>query len=139
MQCIFCEIIAGQAPASVIRRDEKCLAFLDIHPINPGHLLVVPISHAARLADLDPETGAAMFQLAHKLAEGLRRSGLRCEGISMHLADGEAAGQEVLHIHLHVIPRLAGDGLVRFLPDAASVPRHALDEVAATIKGAMNP
>jgi len=108
--CIFCAILAGNAPAIFIQRGELVSAFMDIMPVNPGHLLVVPNQHAASLAELDPGTGAEMFRLAQKLAGALRRSGLPCAGVNLYLADGTAAGQEVFHLHLHVIPRNPGDG-----------------------------
>ena len=83
---------------------------MDIRPVNPGHLLVIPLVHAAGLTTLESDTGAQMFRVGQRLAEAIRRSGVRCEGINFLLADGEAAGQEVFHVHLHVIPRYAGDG-----------------------------
>ena len=94
--CIFCDIIAGRAPVSIVHRDETCIVFMDIKPVNAGHLLVVPIAHATYLADLDPATGSALFAVAHRLAASVRTSGLRVEGINLFLADGEAAGQEVI-------------------------------------------
>ena len=116
--CIFCEILAGRAPASFVYRSEDCAAFMDIRPVNPGHVLVIPIAHAARLAELDPATGMHMFQVAQRLAAALRASGLRCEGVNLFLADGTAAGQEVHHVHLHVFPRWVGDGhRLRFSPN----------------------
>ena len=83
---------------------------MDIHPVTPGHLLVVPIAHATYLADLEASTGAALFGIASSLAEALRRSGLPCSGINLFYADGVEAGQEVFHAHLHVIPRTTNDG-----------------------------
>ena len=133
--CIFCSIVAGQAEASVVHRDDLCLAFMDLHPVNPGHLLVVPLDHATYLADLPAATGAHMFTVAQQLAARLRRSGLRADGVNVFLADGEAAGQEVCHVHLHVIPRFAGDGFgLTFGPSYGQpVPRERLDRDAAAI------
>jgi diadenosine tetraphosphate (Ap4A) HIT family hydrolase len=108
--CVFCDIIAGKAPASVVYQDERCVAFMDIRPINPGHLLVVPRYHAASLAELPPDIGGHIFQIGQKLDEALRQSGLKCEGVNLVLADGAAAGQEIFHVHLHVLPRFRGDG-----------------------------
>ena len=137
--CIFCAILAGRAPASFVYRDERCAAFLDIRPVNPGHTLVVPMRHAANLAELDPEDGAQMFRVAQRLAAALRRSGLRCEGVNLHLADGEVAGQEVFHVHLHVVPRFRGDGFgLRFPPGYGhQPPRAELDEIAGRIESAL--
>ena len=108
--CVFCGILAGRLSASIVFRDDVCCAFLDIQPINPGHVLVVPIAHAACLAELDAEVGAHVFKVGQRVAAALRGSGLRCEGVNLSLADGAVAGQEVFHVHLHVIPRYAGDG-----------------------------
>ena len=138
--CGFCEIVAGRAPASVVYRDALCCAFMDIQPINPGHLLVVPNLHATGLAELDPAAGAALFMAAQRLAQVLRQSGLRCEGINLLLADGAPAGQEVFHVHLHVIPRFQGDGFgLRFGPNhKVRPPRAELDAVAARLAGVLN-
>jgi histidine triad (HIT) family protein len=133
--CVFCEIIAGRTSASVIHRDERCIAFMDIRPVTPGHLLVVPLAHASSLADLDAATGGHLFVVAQKVAAAIRKSGLRADGINLYLADGEGAGQEVLHVHLHVFPRFAGDGFGLRLPvDYGSpVPAERLEREAAAI------
>jgi diadenosine tetraphosphate (Ap4A) HIT family hydrolase len=108
--CIFCAIVAGEAPASTIAVGPGLTAFMDIRPVAAGHLLIAPNRHAESLAELTDEEGAAMFNAAAGLAERLRASGIPCDGVNLFLADGEAAGQEVFHVHLHVIPRSAGDG-----------------------------
>ena len=107
--CIFCAIVAGSAPASIVYDDADLLAFMDDRTGHPGHLLIFPKRHAPFLADLDEATGARIFTVAMRLAQALRGSGLRCEGINLFLADGEAAFQEVFHTHLHIFPRFAGD------------------------------
>jgi histidine triad (HIT) family protein len=134
--CIFCDILAGQAAGSFIYRDDLCSAFIDIHQPTSGKLLIVPNRHATYLADLPPETGAHMFHVAQALAAALRRSGLRCEGVNLFLSDGSAAGQDVFHAHLHVMPRFAGDGIkLRFGRASAIYPERAeLDRIAAQIK-----
>ena len=136
--CVFCEILAGRLASSRLYQDERCTAFMDIQPVNPGHLLVVPNVHAAFLADLDVETGAQMFRVAQRLAGALRRSGVRCEGVNFWLADGEAALQEVFHAHLHVLPRYAHDGFgFRFGPAYFQRPDRAeLDAIAGQIRAA---
>jgi histidine triad (HIT) family protein len=108
--CVFCDIIAGRAEASVVHEDEHVVAFMDIEPVTDGHVLVVPRVHAASLEDLDEDLGARLFRAGHRLARALRRSGLPCEGVNLFLADGEVAFQEVFHVHLHVVPRTKGDG-----------------------------
>jgi histidine triad (HIT) family protein len=105
---------------------------MDIQPINAGHVLVVPDEHATRLADLPVDTGARMFRIAQRMAAALYESGLDCEGVNVFLADEEAAGQEVFHVHLHVIPRFDGDGFgLRFGPDYANMPERETLEVMA--------
>jgi histidine triad (HIT) family protein len=134
--CAFCGIVAGRSPASVVWRDDGCTAFMDIQPINAGHVLVVPDEHAARMADLSADTGARMFHTAQRIIAGLYESGLDCEGINLFLADGEAAGQEVFHVHLHVVPRFDGDGFgLRFGSDYANTPdRETLETTATRIR-----
>lgn len=108
--CIFCRIVTGSAEASFVHRDDLVCAFLDIRPVTPGHLLVVPNEHAVSLAEVPADTFGRVFEVARDLASALRRSGLRADGVNLSLADGEAAGQEVWHAHVHVIPRFDGDG-----------------------------
>lgn len=137
--CIFCKIIQGKAEAALLFGDERAAAFLDIQPVNPGHTLVVPKVHAALLADLELETGAHLFKVAMRISQALRRSGVRCEGVNFHVADGAVAGQEVFHVHLHVIPRFTGDGFgLKFGPNYKDRPSRAvLEETAKRIKSAM--
>jgi histidine triad (HIT) family protein len=137
--CVFCELLAGRLPASVVLREGNCTAFMDIQPINAGHVLVAPDDHAAYLADLPEDTGAHMFGTARKVAVALYESGLDCEGVNLFLADGEAAGQEVFHVHLHVFPRFAGDGFgLRFGAGYAERPDRAeLEEAAKRIRDAL--
>ena len=109
---------------------------MDIAPVNPGHLMIVPRAHAAGLADLDEDVGAHVFVVAMRLAAAVRESGVRCEGVNLFLADGEAAFQDVFHVHLHVLPRWQGDSF-RIDADWSSRPeRTELDAVAATIRSA---
>jgi histidine triad (HIT) family protein len=138
--CIFCDIVAGRAPASLVYRDERVCAFMDIQPVNPGHLLVIPVAHAADLASLEEETGAQMFRVGQRMAAAIRRSGVRCDGVNLFLADGEAAGQEVFHVHLHVLPRHAGDGFsLRYGPGYGVLPdRSALEAMASAVRAALH-
>lgn len=137
--CVFCMILTGELEGSFLYRDDLCAAFLDIQPVNPGHLLVVPNRHAAFLADLKEEEGARIFSAARRLAAALRKSGVRCEGVNFFLADGEAAMQEVFHVHLHVFPRYSGDGFgLKFAPTYFQKPdRSELNEIGWKIKNAL--
>jgi histidine triad (HIT) family protein len=117
-----------------VYEDESALVFMDIQPVNPGHMLVIPRRHAAYLADLDEATGAHLFRIAMRMATALRRSGIRCEGVNLFLADGEAAFQEVFHVHLHVFPRFAGDPFKIEANWSARPALAELDALAATIR-----
>lgn len=135
--CIFCQIVAGASPASVAHRDDWVMAFMDTRPVNPGHLLVIPLVHASCLADLDEEAGMHIFKIAHRMAQAVRDSGVRCEGVNLHLADGVAAGQEVFHVHLHVIPRFEGDPLTISAKWGTPPSRAELDAVGKDIQGVL--
>lgn len=139
MPCIFCDILAGTLESSMVYRDALCSVFMTIRPVNPGHLLVVPNRHASGLGDLDPDAGAHLFRTAQRMAAALRESGLRCEGINLYLADGEAAVQEVFHVHLHVLPRFKDDGFgLTFPPHYSQEPaRSELDHAAAAIRSVL--
>lgn len=134
--CIFCKIMTGKAPASVVYEDELCKVFLDIHPITPGHLLVVPKQHIVGLSDLPEDLGGHLFQVGQKMSATLRKSPIPCEGINFFLADGAVAFQTVFHVHLHVIPRTAGDGFgLTFGKNYKKPPkRETLDNIAREIK-----
>jgi histidine triad (HIT) family protein len=141
MDCPFCDILDGSAEATMVYRDDQVSAFLDIQPVNPGHLIVVPNRHATYLADLDPEAGAQIFRVAQKLAQAIRESELPCEGINFYLSDGTAAHQEVYHVHLHVIPRVAGDGhALRFSRQYEQFPpRSELEQAGRQIQKHLTP
>ncbi|MGN5238410.1 MULTISPECIES: HIT domain-containing protein [unclassified Rhodococcus (in: high G+C Gram-positive bacteria)] len=134
--CIFCAIVAGTAPASVVLDEPDVLAFMDIRPFTPGHLLVVPKRHASGLKQLDPDDGAAVFAAGQRIATALRASSLPIDGVNLLLADGVAAGQEVFHVHLHVVPRTGGDGFgVRARSQSPN--RTVLDGTADAIRSAL--
>jgi histidine triad (HIT) family protein len=136
--CVICDLLSGALPATFLHRDDRCSAFMDIQPVNPGHLLVVSNEHAPLLHDLDAETAAHLMRIAHRLTIALRKSGIRCEGVNLFLADGEAAMQEVPHAHLHVFPRWRGDGFgLKFGPDYVKRTRRELEESATAIRAAL--
>ncbi|WP_331532160.1 HIT family protein [Pseudonocardia sp.] len=137
-QCVFCGIAAGRQPASVVADEQDVLAFCDLQPVHPGHLLVIPRVHATGLAELPDATGRAMFSLAQRLAMALRACGLPCEGVNLFLADGAAAGQEIDHVHLHVVPRTVGDGAVRISAAWSLHDRARLDDTAARVRGVLS-
>jgi len=135
-KCVFCEIIKGNLESSVVYKDDLCTAFLDIEPVNRGHVLIVPNDHVESAVNLDDEVSARMMSVAKKINKALRKSSIHCEGVNYFLADGEAAFQEVFHVHLHCIPRYKNDGFsLSFGEDYFKFPdRGELDKAAEEIK-----
>lgn len=134
--CVFCKLLAGELEVTVVHRDHLCTAVMDIQPVTPGHMLVIPNRHAAYLSDLLEDEGAQLFRIGQRLAAAVRQSGVKCEGVNFFLADGEAAGQEVFHSHLHVFPRFDGDGFgLKLPPDYADRPKRSeLNRIAERIR-----
>jgi histidine triad (HIT) family protein len=134
--CVFCAILRGEAPSSLFYADDAVVGLLDVNPVTEGHALIIPRRHAAGLAALDETTGQRLWMVAQRTAAALRASGIRCEGVNLFLADGEAAFQEVFHVHLHVFPRYAGDGFTLSADWSKRPPREALDATATVLGGA---
>jgi histidine triad (HIT) family protein len=113
---------------------------MDIRPVTSGHTLLVPTSHNSGIAELDQAMVASLFEVAPSITRALYRA-TGCAGVNWFVADGEAAGQEVFHFHLHLIPRYKGDGFgLRLPPDYGKTsPRQALDEMARSIVNALKP
>lgn len=134
--CVFCRIVAGEAPVSKIWEDDHVLALMTIGPVTQGHAMVIPKAHVPYLSDLDEELGMHVFRVTQRVAAAIRASGLRCEGINFFLADGEAAFQEVFHFHLHVFPRYRGDPFKLVADWNVKPSREQLDQDAAAIRAA---
>jgi histidine triad (HIT) family protein len=136
-QCIFCEILRGNAPASFTYEDDTVVAFMDVQPITHGHMLVVPREHAVLMADLNETVAMRTFRVARKLA-AVARSTLGAGGVNLFVADGEIAFQDVPHFHVHVIPRYPKDGFGLTFPERYGQPpsRAELETVAAAIRAA---
>ena len=117
--CIFCRIIAGELPSAPVLESPEVVAFMDLRQPQPGHVLVVPRAHYARLAELPPDLAGAMTRAALRLTAAIYRT-LAPAGVNLTLADGRAAGQEIMHVHLHVRPRAPGDGVLTVRPCAPS-------------------
>lgn len=115
-ECIFCAIARGKLPSTKIYEDDKMMAFMDIKPITKGHVLVVPKEHVELLTGLDDNLAGMMLILAKKVGKALKASKLNCKGINYILADGAEAGQEIFHVHMHVVPRYRGDGFGLRMP-----------------------
>jgi histidine triad (HIT) family protein len=124
--CLFCQIVAGELPATVVLEDERTVAFMDINPSVDGHTLVVPRTHSTDLTDVEPDDLAACMRTA-KVVAGQVMSKLDADGVNILQNTGRAAGQAVFHFHVHVIPRYADDPLqLPWLPEPADP-----DELAA--------
>lgn len=109
MACVFCEIVAGTAPAIRVYEDDEFLGILDIRPFTRGHTLVIPKKHVVDLTDTAPETLAGMAAVGQRIAMAARASRLGATGTNFAINDGKSAFQTVFHIHLHVVPRRDGD------------------------------
>jgi len=137
--CVFCDIVGGKFPVSTVYEDDVVAAFMDISPVNPGHVLALPKRHFPYMADMDERTGAHLFKVTMRVAQAIRQSGVRCEGINLFLADGEAAFQEVFHLHMHVFPRFEGDPFKIDADWSVKPSREELDKIAAKIRAAYPP
>jgi histidine triad (HIT) family protein len=130
--CIFCGIVARELPATIVQEDEHTVAFMDINPWRRGHALVVPRRHARDLLEIDPDELTHVFAAAQRLATRMRE-GLGCETVHVFNSCGAAAGQVVMHFHIHVIPGSAGDPQIPVRP--ASAPDEAeIEAVAAALR-----
>jgi histidine triad (HIT) family protein len=136
--CAFCDLIRGAAEVSVCYEDSNALAFMDIQPVNAGHVLVVPRRHYESLADIPADLAMHLFEVAMKLEPAVRQV-TKAEGTNMIVSSGAAAGQDVFHYHVHVIPRFADDGFDVKLPfpDSVMPNRMQLDACAARIISAL--
>lgn len=133
--CVFCQLVAGHLPLSLVYQDDIVLAIMDIRPVTLGHIIIIPRGHFVYLSDVPEETWGRMALVGRKVGEAIRRSGVPCEGINLFYADGKVAGQVVFHSHLHVIPRTPGDGFrVEFR--ATNPPREDLDRVGRMVSQA---
>jgi histidine triad (HIT) family protein len=137
MACVFCAIVAGDAPAVRVHEDDDYLAILDIRPIVRGHTLVIPKKHTVDLTDTPPSTLADMVRIGQRIGRAARASELAADGNNIAINDGRAAFQSVFHIHLHVAPRHSGDKLsfakglvVRRDPDREATGRILRDALA---------
>lgn len=113
MDCLFCKIIAGEIPAAKIYEDEKSLAFLDIMPASYGHTLVIPKEHHANFDEVPQEVLCQTISCAQKIGRAIKQA-LNLEGYNVDIHNGQVAGQSIHHLHIHIIPRRAGDGLALF-------------------------
>nr|WP_321498223.1 HIT family protein [uncultured Methanolobus sp.] len=109
MDCLFCKIVAGAIPSHKVYEDENVYAFLDIYPCSEGHTIVLPKKHFDKFTDMDEKSAGALFASVNKIAKIVSET-LGLEGMNIGINNGEIAGQTVPHVHVHIIPRRAGDG-----------------------------
>jgi histidine triad (HIT) family protein len=107
--CIFCTIAAGDIPARMVHETETTLAFLDANPLAPGHALVVPKEHYERVGDMPADVAADVFEAVYDLSPEVEEA-VDADAANIGVNDGAAAGQEVPHVHVHIVPRFEGDG-----------------------------
>lgn len=123
--CIFCNIIAGKLPATRVYEDEHCLAFMDIFPLRPGHVLVVPKRHAQYVHELNTQERSQLMEAGNTVALAIRASKLKPSALHFNINDGVAAHQTVPHVHLHLLPRYEHDAL-RFVGSLLKKPVQLL-------------
>jgi histidine triad (HIT) family protein len=135
MSCIFCRIVAGEIPAEVVACDAGGVAFLDVQPLADGHTLVVPRAHVPTVEALDAAAADDLFRLVRRLADPVRRA-VDAVGTTIGINNGDATGQTIPHVHVHIVPRWPNDGagsIHTIFPRRTS---RSLGDVAATIRKA---
>jgi histidine triad (HIT) family protein len=136
--CIFCSIVEGKVPASVVYEDDHILAFMDLHQANPGHVLIIPKVHIETIDQLTPQLTAEVFQVVVILTRAVQ-SAFQPDGLTIFQSNGKAAMQEIPHMHVHIMPRYYHDGLLRFytrgVPEISE--RKQLDMWAERIKSSL--
>jgi histidine triad (HIT) family protein len=133
--CIFCKIVKGEAPASIVYEDDLTLAFMDLGHVNPGHTIVALKPHIETIYGLDDTLAAAVFRIATRLAQALKTA-MQPAGMTLLQANEKAGWQTVGHFHIHVLPRHLNDGAAITWP-AKQPPREALEGYAAQVRAAL--
>ena len=133
-ECTFCQIVNGQLPAAMVWEDKHTVAFVDLRQAQIGHTLVVPRQHCPDIRSLSPESGAHLMSTLIRVAKAVSEI-YPGDGLSVWHSAGPGAHQEVPHLHMHVHPRTAGDGLLRIYPESPEEPRReVLEEIAQRIR-----
>jgi len=108
--CLFCRIAAGEIPCTKVHEDDVCLSFMDINPISPGHTLIIPKRHYTYVMDMPPDEAGHIGSLVPRLAAAVKAA-VGADGLNLLENNGRSAGQVVMHVHFHLIPRWPGDEL----------------------------
>lgn len=133
-ECVFCAIAQGEAPASIVCANDIALAFIDLRQFHPGHTLVIPRKHFHDVRELDDTTGAAFMAMVSRVTRAVGRA-FPNQGLSLWHSIGEAAFQEVPHLHIHIHPRFIGDNVMRVYPHVQSnTERSTLDSYAVIVR-----
>ena len=133
-ECIFCVIARGDAPASIVCEDERALAIVDLRQFHPGHTLVIPRQHVPDVRELDDATGASVMAMVLRVTRAVGRA-FPNQGLSLWHSIGEAAFQEVPHLHIHIHPRLIDDEVLRVYPrEPSNTERPTLDSYAEILR-----
>jgi histidine triad (HIT) family protein len=130
--CIFCRIAQKRVPANLVYEDEKAMAFLDIRPLNEGHTLIIPKLHYENIFDIPQELIMHIQGVTKRVALAVKKA-TQADGISIMQQNGKAAGQEIFHLHVHVIPRFAGQKLSKF-SETSEASKEKLSQTAAKIR-----
>ncbi|MEE9174346.1 MAG: HIT family protein [Thermoplasmata archaeon] len=136
LDCVFCRIIQGEVEAALVYEDDTYVAFMDIRPINPGHILVLPKAHQETVFDMAPEEAGALFAQAARLAVAVKEA-MGADGINIGQNNGRAAQQIVPHVHVHVIPRYVDDSPAGRWPSRKAVPLTDLKGLAQEIRASV--
>jgi len=135
--CLFCKIVNHEIPANIIYEDHDTLAFLDIHPLAPGHTVVVPKIHAKNITEL-PEEIASLTFLTVKRVSDIIHASLKPEGFTIGINDGVGGGQGIPHLHIHIIPRWQNDGGGNLHKIVHNPPTEKIESIASKIKSQLN-
>jgi histidine triad (HIT) family protein len=134
-ECIFCGIVDGEIPSHTVYEDEGTVAFLDANPLSPGHTLVIPREHHERLNDVPAETASVLYETLHRVVPAVEAS-VDAPATTVAFNNGTAAGQEVPHVHGHVVPRFEGDGgrpIHALVDDRPDLGEDDLEDIAADV------
>jgi len=130
--CVFCRIVRKEAPASIVYEDAAILAFMDIRPVSEGHTLIIPKKHYVDLSDTPEELLASTHKVAQKIAIAVKKA-TKADGVSIVQQNGKAAGQDIFHLNVHVIPRFEGRKMPRF-EELGIVDRETLEKSAEKVR-----
>jgi histidine triad (HIT) family protein len=134
--CVFCRIVAGTLPATIVHRDARCIAFATIEPVEPGHLLLAPVGHVRDIYAMPPDLGGHLFGVATDLARHMKQV-FKPDGLTLRQNNEAAGGQTVFHFHMHLVPRFAGREIWRLLQQPQRQSPETLDAVFAPLVAAL--